>query len=337
VPARIRPVTTPATIAVDAMGGDRAPGEIVAGALEAVEDLGVRVLLVGRPDAIEPLVPAGAASVEVVGAAEVVEMHDPATAVRRKKDASVVQCAQLVRDGNADAMVGAGNTGATMAAALLRMGRIRGIARPAIAAPIPVPGHGWQILVDAGSTVDCTAEWLVQFAYMGRAYARTRLGVDEPVVGLLSNGEEPSKGDAMRKAVHAMLEPEPWFRGNVEGRDLLHPGVDVVLTDGFSGNVALKAIEGAISAMARLVLGVFESTPEAREAGKIVLPLLLEAAQSVDADHIGGSLLLGVQGVCVIAHGSSGALAMRNAIERAQEAVAADVVGQIEKAVAHAG
>src|SRR3954469_24913979 len=160
-----------ATIAVDAMGGDRAPGEIVAGAVRAADELGVRVLLVGRPDLVEPLLPSEPGNVELVAAADVVEMHEPATVVRRKKDASVVQCAQLVKDGKADAMVGAGNTGATMAAALLRMGRVRGIARPAIAAPLPVPGHTWQILVDAGSTVDCTPEWLVQFAHMGRAYA----------------------------------------------------------------------------------------------------------------------------------------------------------------------
>jgi len=326
-----------ATIAVDAMGGDRAPDEVVVGAVQAADELGVRVLLVGRPDALEPLVANDSAGVEVVAASEVVEMHEPATAVRRKKDASVVQCAQLVKDGKADAMVGAGNTGATMAAALLRMGRIRGIARPAIAAPIPVPGHGGQILVDAGSTVDCAAEWLVQFAFMGRAYARTRLGITDPTVGLLSNGEEPSKGDSLRKEVNALLAPEEWFVGNVEGRDLLHPGVDVVLTDGFSGNVALKAIEGSISAMASMIFGVLESTPEAREASKIILPLLLEAAKQVDPDYVGGSLLLGVQGVCVIAHGSSGALAIRNAIERALEAVDADVVGQVKEAVPHAG
>lgn len=326
-----------ATIAVDAMGGDRAPGEIVAGALQAAEELGVRVLLVGRPEAVESLLPSDARGVELVAATEVVEMNEPATVVRRKKDASVVQCAQLVKDGKADAMVGAGNTGATMAAALLRMGRIHGISRPAIAAPIPVPGHGAQILVDAGATVDCAPEWLVQFAFMGRAYARTRLGIAEPTVGMLSNGEEPSKGDSLRKDVYKLLESEPWFRGNVEGRDLLHPGVNVVITDGFSGNIALKSIEGAIKAMVSLVLGVLESTPEAREAGKIILPLLLEAAQQVDPDYVGGSLLLGVQGVCVIAHGSSGARAIRNAVERALEAVEADIVGQIQEAVPHAG
>jgi phosphate acyltransferase len=326
-----------ATIAVDAMGGDRAPDEIVAGAVQAADDLGVRVLLVGQRDALEPLLPADARNVELVAATEVVEMHEPATVVRRKKDASVVKCAQLVKDGKADAMVGAGNTGATMAAALLRMGRIRGISRPAIAAPIPVPGHGAQILVDAGATVDCAPEWLVQFAFMGRAYARTRLGIDDPTVGLLSNGEEPSKGDSLRKDVYKLLASEPWFRGNVEGRDLLHPGINVVITDGFNGNIALKSIEGAIQAMVGLVLGVFESTPETREAGKIILPLLFEAAQQVDPDYVGGSLLLGVQGVCVIAHGSSGALAIRNAVERALEAVDADIVGQIQEAVPNAG
>jgi glycerol-3-phosphate acyltransferase PlsX len=326
-----------ATIAVDAMGGDRAPGEIVAGAVQAADELGVRVLLVGRADAVEPLLPTDARNVELVAAADVVEMHEPATVVRRKKDASVVQCAQLVKDGKADAMVGAGNTGATMAAALLRMGRIRGISRPAIAAPIPVPGHGAQILVDAGATVDCAPEWLVQFAFMGRAYARTRLGIGDPTVGLLSNGEEPSKGDSLRKDVFKLLSTEPWFVGNVEGRDLLHPGVNVVVTDGFNGNIALKSIEGAIKGMVGLVLGVLESTPEAREAGKIILPLLFEAAQQVDPDYVGGSLLLGVQGVCVIAHGSSGALAIRNAVERALEAVDADIVGQIQEAVPNAG
>src|SRR4249920_2281621 len=195
-----------ATIAVDAMGGDRAPGEIVTGAVQAADDLGVRVLLVGRPEAVEALLPSDARNVELVAAADVVEMHEPATVVRRKEDASVVVCAQLVKDGK----VGAGNTGATMAAALLRMGRIRGISRPAIAAPIPVPGYGAQILVDAGATVDCAPEWLVQFAFMGRAYARTRLGVADPTVGLLSNGEEPSKGDSLRKDVYKLLSTEPW-------------------------------------------------------------------------------------------------------------------------------
>jgi len=188
-------------IAVDAMGGDHAPGEIVDGALKAVTEVGVGILLIGREDAVAPLLPKGGVpGVEFEHADDIVTMdEDPALAARRKKDSSLVRCAQAVREGRAQAMVGAGNTGATMAAALLRMGRVRGIARPAIAVPIPVPGGRHpQLLIDGGSTVDCTPEWLAQFARMGREYARTRLGVDEPSVGLLSNGEEPGKGDELR-------------------------------------------------------------------------------------------------------------------------------------------
>jgi glycerol-3-phosphate acyltransferase PlsX len=325
------------TVAVDAMGGDHAPAAIVEGAVRAADELGVRVLLVGRADAVESLIPDTAAGVELVPASEVVEMHDAPTAVRRMKDSSVVVTAQLVRDGAADAMVSAGNTGAAMAAALLRMGRVRGIARPAIAAPIPVPGRTLQILVDAGATVDCAPEWLVQFALMGREYARTRIGVAEPSVGLLSNGEEPGKGDQLHKEAHALLQKVPGFRGNVEGRDLMRSDIDVIVADGFTGNVALKSLEGAIRAMATLVFNALQSTPDARAASDTVVPVLLHAAEEVDPDHVGGSVLLGVRGVCVIAHGSSNALAMRNAIARAVEAVDSDVVRRVEEAVAHAG
>ena len=228
------------TVAIDAMGGDRAPGAIVDGAVQAASQLGARVLLVGRDDAIATLVPPGTRNVEIVAASEVVEMSEPATAVRAKKDASIVRCARLVRDGEADAMISAGNTGATMAAALLRIGRIRSVARPAIATPIPVPGQPSQVLVDSGATVDCAPEWLAQFARMGREYARARLGVDEPRIGLLSNGEEAGKGDELRKKTYALLEGIPGFVGNVEGRDFMRPGVDVIVTDGFTGNVALE-------------------------------------------------------------------------------------------------
>ncbi len=166
----------PITIAVDAMGGDNAPGEIVAGAIEAADELGVRVLLVGLEPAIGPLLPDATSGVELVAATEVVAMHDPPASVRTKKDASIVIAAELVRDGKADAMASAGNTGAAMAAALLRMGRIKGAARPAIAVPIPVPGRAPQILVDGGATVDCTAEWVRQFAVMGREYRASTRG-----------------------------------------------------------------------------------------------------------------------------------------------------------------
>jgi glycerol-3-phosphate acyltransferase PlsX len=321
-----------ATVAVDAMGGDNAPAAIVDGARDAAEQLGARILLVGREEAVAPLAGTSHAGVEFVHASEVVEMDDPATAVRSKKDASVLVCAQLVRDGKADAMVSAGNTGATMAAALLRMGRIKGVARPAVAVPVPVPGHHPQILVDAGSTVDCTPDWLVQFALMGREYARTSLGLEEPRIGLLSNGEEAGKGDELRKAAYPLLEKVPGFAGNVEGRGFMQPGFDVVVTDGFTGNIALKSIEGAIRGTASLVFGVLE-LPELREAAAAVMPHLLVAAEQVDPDHVGGAVLLGVSGVCVVAHGSSSPLAIVSAVRQAVQAVDAGVVDRTKEAI----
>jgi phosphate acyltransferase len=329
------------TVAIDAMGGDRAPAEIVAGGLAAVETLGVRVLLVGRAEEITACLPDGVEpeGIEVLDAREVIAMDDePATAVRTRKDSSIVRCAQAVRDGRADAMVGAGNTGATMAAALLRMGRVRGVARPAIAVPIPVPYGHPQLLIDAGATVDAAPEWLVQFARMGHEYARTRLGVEEPAVGLLSNGEEEGKGDELRKNVFELMRKVPGFVGNVEGRDFMHSGhVDVIVTDGFTGNVALKTMEGALRAFAAHVFGVLDSTPEAREASRTIMPLLLEAAETYDPDLIGGAVLLGINGVCVISHGSSSGRAIVSAVGVAADCVATRVPERMKEVIERAG
>jgi glycerol-3-phosphate acyltransferase PlsX len=324
------------TVAIDAMGGDRAPAAIVDGAVQAAPQLGARVLLVGREDAVATLVPPGTRGVEVVAASEAIGMSEPATAVRTKKDASIVRCARLVRDGEADAMISAGNTGATMAAALLRIGRIRGVARPAIATPIPVPGNPSQVLVDSGATVDCVPEWIAQFARMGREYARARLGVDEPRIGLLSNGEEAGKGDELRKKAYVLLEGIPGFVGNVEGRDFMRPGVDVIVTDGFTGNVALKSIEGAIRGTASLVFAVLER-PELKEASAAIMPELLESAKTVDPDYVGGAILLGVAGIAVVAHGSSSALAIVSAVRQAIKCVDAQIVERTEEAVRSAG
>ncbi|TML69015.1 MAG: phosphate acyltransferase PlsX [Actinobacteria bacterium] len=329
------------TIAIDAMGGDRAPGEIVAGALLAVEELGIDALLVGREEIVREHLPGGDTppAVKLLDAREVIAMDDdPARSVRTRKDASVVRCANAVRDGDASAMVSAGNTGAAMAAALLRLGRIRGVARPAIAVPIPVPGDHHQLLVDAGATVDATADWLVQFARMGRAYAQLRYGLAEATVGLLSNGEEAGKGDELRKQAAALLEAVPGYVGNVEGRDFMHSGrADVIVTDGFTGNVVLKTIEGALRSLAGLVFTVLESTPETRDASKVVTPLLLDAANVFDPDLTGGGLLLGVNGVCVISHGSSSARAIVCAAKVALDAVEGNAVDRIKEAVVDAG
>jgi glycerol-3-phosphate acyltransferase PlsX len=327
-------------IAIDAMGGDRAPGEIVAGALAAVDACDVDVVLVGQPDAIAEHLPGGTAParVEVLAASEVIAMHDePAAAVRAKKDSSIVRAAEAVRDGRAAAMVGAGNTGATMAAALLRFGRIKGVHRPAIAIPLPVLGDDRpQLLVDAGASVDPEPEWLVEWAEQARAYARVRLGVDEPTIGLLSNGEEAGKGDALRKRASVLLGDVKGFVGNIEGRDLMTRCADIILTDGFTGNVALKALEGALVGFAGVVFGVVD-TPDApwSEHADAIKLALLGAAAPLIPDNTGGGMLLGLKGVCIISHGSSSSTAIVNATRVGRDSVAGDVVAKLSEA-AHA-
>jgi glycerol-3-phosphate acyltransferase PlsX len=325
-------------IAIDAMGGDRAPAEIIAGALQAVDACDVDVLLVGASDALRAHLPDGRAParVELLEVAQVIEMdEEPAAAVRTKKDSSIVRAAEAVRDGRAAAMVGAGNTGATMAAALLRCGRIKGVHRPAIAVPIPVFGEGrLQLLVDGGATVDPDPEWLVEWAELARAYARIRLDVAEPTIGLLSNGEEPGKGDALRKRASELFAEVKGFVGNVEGRDVARRSADVIITDGFTGNVTLKTLEGAVMGLAGLVFGVVDE-PDAPWAGAAdALKLrLLEAAAPLLPDNTGGAVLLGIEGVCVISHGSSSATAIVNAVRVARDCVNADVVSALREAV----
>ena len=316
-------MTAPLVVAVDAMGGDRAPDEVVAGALRAAEDERIRVVLVGRPEVL-----GDTGGLEVVAASEVIGMEDdPGSSVRRKKDASMVRAAEAVRDGRAAAMFSAGNTGGAMASALLRMGRIKGVSRPAVATPLPVPGTTPTVLLDAGANADCQASWLVQFAQMGSAYARTRYGLAEPRVGLLSIGEESSKGSALVKEVHPLLAEAAGVRfvGNVEGRDLLTDDVDVVVTDGFSGNVALKSLEGALQCLSDAVEAALPA-----EAWATVAPVL----ESLDPEAYGGAMLLGVEGVCVIGHGASSATAVANGIVVAAELARGDLVSALRSAIA---
>jgi glycerol-3-phosphate acyltransferase PlsX len=332
-------VTGTVTIAIDAMGGDRAPEAIVAGALQAAATLDVDVLLAGPPERLEPLVAEGpgAERVTIMPASEIIAMDEPATAVRTKRDASLVRCAEAVRDGRAHAMVGAGNTGATMAAALLRFGRLPGVSRPAIAVPVPVAGTTTrQLLVDGGATVDPEPEWLVQWARLAREYARVRLGVEEPTVALLSNGEEPGKGDTLRKEAFALLSGVKGFIGNVEGRDLSRVCADVIITDGFTGNVALKTLEGAMLGIAGLVFSILDE-PELAAVSEPIKARLLVAAADLMPDETGGAMLLGVEGVCVISHGSSSARAIVNAVRVAASCARADVVGRLRGVMVDAG
>jgi len=318
-------------IAVDAMGGDKAPGEIVAGAAQAAKELDVPVVLVGLPEQVGDTM-----GLDLVACTEVIGMHEEgARAVRRKKDASLVVAAELVRDGKASAMLSAGNTGATVASALLRMGRLKGVNRPAIATPIPVPGGSPTVLLDAGANAEVQAPWLVQFAQMGSAFATARYGIPEPRVGLLNIGEEESKGSDLAKEAHALLKDAPGVRfvGNVEGRDLLTDEVDVVVTDGFTGNVALKTLEGGLRFVRDAVLAAMASSEEAIKASEVILPLLLPLADELDPDSHGGAMALGLNGVCIIGHGSSSSRAVVNAIRVAKDMVERDLVGRLAAAV----
>ena len=315
-------------VAVDALGGDKAPAEIVAGAKQAAAE-GIPVLLVGPAD----LQDIGELPLHV--ATEFIDMHeDPASSVRNKKDSTLVVSAELVRDGKARAMISAGNTGATMASALLRMGRIKGVKRPAIATPIPVPGSTPTVMLDAGANAEVEAAWMTQFALMGTVYARARFGIDKPRVGLLSIGEEPGKGDTLRKETYELLSVASGinFIGNVEGRDIMTPDVDVVVTDGFTGNVALKTLEGT---MRMIVKELFASIgePQYKEHTEALMPALLNLYAKFDPDSTGGAILLGVDGVCIISHGSSSARAMLNGIKVAKDMVDCNMVSLISEAL----
>jgi phosphate acyltransferase len=319
-------------VVVDAMGGDKAPTEIVAGARQAVDELGIDVVLMGPPELV-----GDTRGLELISCTEVIGMdEDPAKGVRRKKDSSLVRAAELVRDGQACAMVSAGNTGATMGAALLRMGRLKGVHRPCIATPLPKPGRAPGVLVDAGANSECTPAMLVQFAQMAAAFSTARFGIAEPTVGLLSIGEEPSKGTALVKETHALLAEAGSgvsFFGNVEGRDLLDAPVDVVVTDGFTGNVALKTLEGSLRFIMDRIVSVFGTDEETKAAAKVLLPHLAPLITELDPETFGGAMLLGLDGVCIISHGSSSALAMKNAIKVGHDLATAGITEALSSAV----
>jgi glycerol-3-phosphate acyltransferase PlsX len=315
----------PLPIAVDAMGGDNAPAEIVRGALRALSEHGIAVTLVGRREAVEAeFRSAGAVTpdgITIVDAREVIEMNEhPANAVRAKRDSSLVSSCALVAAGEARAVVSAGNSGAMLAAALFTIKRIPGVARPAIGAAFPSEA-GQTFILDVGANTDCKPEWLAQFAVMGDIYARTMLGIPSPRVALLSNGEESEKGSELVQAAHPLIAALPiQFVGNVEGKDIFRGGCDVVITDGFTGNVVLKVAEG---------IGEFLFASIAREArkslggkvgGALLKPKLRPLRDRIDYRKTGGALLLGVAGEVVIAHGRSDAEATMNAIRVAARA-----------------
>ncbi len=324
-------------VALDLMGGDHAPDAVLDGALLAADaDPDLDVVLVGLVDVAERLLAdrGQAGRFRVVAASQVIDMdEDPARAVRAKRDASVRVCARLVRDGGpngADAMVSVGSTGGALAAAVFTLGRLRGLSRPALAAVIPAR-RGPLVLLDAGATAEASVALLTQHALAGAAFATVRLGIARPRVGLLTNGEEAGKGDAVRKEAFAALSALPLdFVGNVEGGDVPLGGVaDVVVTDGFTGNVLLKGLEGAASMLTEVLLEAMTSTPERTAAAKELLPALAEATAHMSPDVLGGAVLLGVDGVVVVGHGGANPTAVASCLRVAAQAVDAGLVPQV--------
>ncbi len=327
---------TRARIAVDAMGGDHAPDEIVAGAIRAREELGVEVLLVGDTDQIQASMQQHprALQLEIVPAEGLIEMYEePLSSLRRKPKASINVAMKLVKQQQAEAVVSAGHSGAAMAAALLRLGRLPGIDRPAIGAVLPTLVAGKPVLIlDVGANVDCRPKFLEQFATMGTIYSQDVLGIEAPQVGLLNIGEEASKGNELALRTYQILQENSQitFVGNAEGRDVLSGKFDVIVCDGFVGNVLLKFAE-AVGEVALQILR--EELPQGLQ-GKIgtalLKPNLKQIKQRMDHAEHGGGLLLGVAGVCIISHGSSQAPSIFNAIRLAKEAIDHQVLARIQ-------
>ena len=349
-PGGARGTVTPTTVAVDAMSGDNDPQAAVRGALDVAVEGAVRVLLVGDPTRLQSEFDAWRAvladrseraagllrtQVEIVPAGSVIAMDEhPAQAVRSKRDASVVVATRLVADGRAQAAVSAGNSGATLAAALLTVGRIRGVARPAIGALFPSATTP-TFLLDVGGNVDCKPTWLVQFGVMGDVYARLIMDVAEPRVGLLSIGEEAEKGSELVQEAHRLLAASGLrFAGNVEGRDVFGGSCDVVVTDGFTGNVVLKTAEGVAELLFSSISAAARASLTGKLGGALLKPRLRPLRDRVDYRKAGGALLLGVAGEVVIAHGRSDAEAMGNAVRAAAVAARQRVSGRIAGALA---
>lgn len=321
-----------ARIALDAMGGDHAPAETVAGAVEAM-DRGVDLVLVGREESLGNELDRHGVDIPIVDAPDVIGMgDDPARALRERPGASISVAARLVADGSAHGFVSAGSTGAAMAAAAILVGRIEGVSRPAIASIFPTPGSP-TILLDSGANLEVKPQQLVQFAVMGSVAARTVLGVETPRVGLLCNGEEKGKGRLLEKAAYELLEQAPVeFVGNVEGHDLVTGKADVIVTDGFTGNIFLKSTEGA----AKLAANWYETALSQLPATvrQELTGALASVREQIDYETYGGAQLLGVKSVVVIAHGSSSRVAIANALTIARDAADHDLPKRLAERLA---
>jgi len=331
---------SPVTIAVDALGGDFAPKAVIDGvALALSRDPQLRVALCGPADVVEPFLTSDAAAavkdrIDAHITTEEIAMdeHDPARAVRNKKDASIVVAARLVKEGAAQGFISAGSTAACLAAGTLIVGRIRGVKRPALA--VVLPGRQPVVMTDSGANADCKPELLVQFAEMGRAYAQATLGVENPRVALLNIGSEEGKGSELAKETQALMkEHTPNFIGNVEGRDILEGRTDVIVTDGFTGNVVLKTLEGSMYYLLDKMKTAFTASVAKKLAAAVLKGSLRELKRELNPDQYGAAPLLGVKGLCLVAHGSSSPEAIANGILVGAKAVRGGLTEKITTAV----
>jgi glycerol-3-phosphate acyltransferase PlsX len=312
-------------VAVDAMGGDRAPEEVVAGAIAAASE-SVEPVLFGRQEVLAPL----AEGLEIVHADDIVAMDEkPSDAAREKRESSMFAACRAVGEGDAQAVVSAGNTGAMLAAGLLEIRRLPDVHRPAIAVPLPSIG-GTSVLIDAGANADARPEHLVQFGHMGSVFVEEILGIADPKVALLSIGEEPEKGNRLVRETHPVLEASHLdFVGNVESRELLAHAADVVVCDGFTGNMALKLMEGTVKTLLDEFRKEVEASPRGKLGGLLIRPAARSLRKRLDPDTYGGAYLLGLRGLVVIAHGSSSRTAIANAITLGAQGAAGNVVERV--------
>lgn len=331
-------------IILDAMGGDNAPMAVVQGAVDAQKEFGVDIVLVGREAEVNAALKAaggeGNDHITVVNAEEVIDMHDdPSMACRKKKDSSMTVALRMVANGEGDAAISAGSTGALLTGATLLVKRIRGIRRAAFAPVIPNGGKG-VVLTDCGANVECSAEYLLQFGFMGSFYAQNVLGIENPRVGLLNNGAEESKGTELCKEAYAALKAAGdagriCFVGNIEGTDVFSGKVDVIVTDGFSGNVLLKCIEGTAKFLMKNIKSALLSSFKAKIGALLVKKDMGAVKRLLDASEVGGTAFLGIRKPVIKAHGSSDARAIRSAVKQAITFVNADVPHSIEENIGY--
>lgn len=327
-------------IALDVMGGDKGPAEIVTGAVEAARAYGITVSLVGKPQIIQAELAKHATNglnLPIVAASQVIEMGDkPANAVRNKPDSSMVVACEMVKRGEAQAFVTAGNTGGALAAGILIIGRMRGILRPALVAPFPTQ-KGFCVILDIGANADVRPEYLPQFAIMGTTYARTVMDKSNPTVRILSNVEEDGKGSQLVIEAVDLLRQTPNinFQGNIESKEIIEGVADVVVTDGFTGNIFVKTAEATVRLLHQVMGQELTRGPMSSVGGFLARPALRRVRRRLDDSEYGGAVLLGLRGLVVVAHGRSNATAIRHAIRVAKQASEQDLLGRIQTGISH--